>query len=210
MKIKSSGTEIPFLIIQDLYNEDELRMIKKEIDFIHSAGCFTENTGSAVSNDNKLKKASGVWMDKLYTNRNTSMILKLNTILFLDEEIMKSFINLSPYYRSYGAINADTTLMHYYENEDSYGSHNDGAVYSAVTWFFNKPKKFEGGNLTFPDLNVSIEVEDNMSVIFPSMLVHKVEQIQMSKSDTNDDEKNGRYSIAQFMFIVPFNLCRPY
>jgi hypothetical protein len=37
MKIESSGTEIPFLIIRDMYSENELRMIKQEIDFLHSA-----------------------------------------------------------------------------------------------------------------------------------------------------------------------------
>jgi hypothetical protein len=127
MKIESSNTEPPFLIIRDVYNENDLRKIKKEIDFIHSSGCLTSDNDvlqSAKVDGKYLKKASGVWMDRLYANRNTSTILKLNSILFLDEEIMKSFINLSPYYRSYGAINADTTLLHYYENEDSYGLHN--------------------------------------------------------------------------------------
>ena len=116
---------------------------------------------------------------------------------------MKSFINLSPHYRSYGAVNLDMTLMHYYENEDHYGSHNDLAGYSAVTWFFNKPKKFKGGNLIFTNLNFEVEIENNMSIIFPSWMEHEVEEIQMVKSDINDDEKNGRHSIAQFMYIVP-------
>jgi hypothetical protein len=209
MKIESSNTEPPFLIIRDLYDENNLKKIKKEIDFIHSAGCLTSNDeelSSARFEGNYIKKASGVWIDSLYANRDTSIILKLNRALLFDEKIVKSFINLNPYYRSYGATNADSTLLHYYENGDSYGSHNDGAVYSAVTWLFNTPKKFKGGNFTFTELNMTIEIENNMSIIFPSMLDHKVEQIQMSESDVNVDEKNGRYSIAQFMFIVPSNV----
>ena len=200
MEIKSSGTEIPFLIIQDLYNEDELCMIKKEIDFVHSAGCFTENTGSAMNDGDKLKKGKGIWLDTVYANRNMSMILRLNRKPMHDVEIKQSFINLSPYHISYTRINRDTTLLHYYENEDLYKSHRDAAVFSCVTWFFNKPKKFTGGNLIFTDLNVSIEIEDNMCVIFPSILLHEVEEIKMQENV--GDEKNGRYSLAQFMSIV--------
>ena len=200
MEIKSSGTEIPFLIIRDLYDEDELRMIKKEIDFIHSAGCFTENTGSATdSSGNKLKKAKGIWLDTMYTDRNTSMILRLNRKPLHDVEIKQAFINLSPYHNSYAWINKDATLLHYYENEDLYKSHSDRTVFSCITWFFNRPKKFKGGNLTFTDLNVSIEIEDNMCVIFPSMLYHGVEEIKMQEDV--GDEKNGRYSLAQFMLM---------
>jgi hypothetical protein len=213
MKIESSNTEPPFLIIRDLYNENDLKKIKKEIDFIHSSGCLTSDNdalNSAKKDGKYIKKASGVWLDGLYINRNTSTILKLNRILLTDEEIVKSFKNLSPHYRSYGAVNYDTTLMHYYENEDNYGLHNDIAVYSAVTWFFNKPKKFKGGNLIFANLNFEVEIENNMSIIFPSWMEHKVEEIQMAESDINDDEKNGRHSIAQFMFIVPSAETRSY
>jgi hypothetical protein len=199
MEIKSSGTQIPFLIIQNLYNEDELRMIKKEIDFIHSAGCFTENTGSAISDGNKSKKGKGIWLDSVYTDRNTSMILRLNRKPICDDKIKQAFINLSPYHNSYTWINKDTTLLHYYENGDLYKSHHDSTVFSCITWFFNSPKKFKGGNLTFTDLNVSIEIEDNMCVIFPSVLWHEVEEIKMQEDV--GDEKNGRYSLAQFLSI---------
>ena len=200
MKIKSSETKIPFLIVQDLYDEYELRMIKKEIDFIHSAGCLTSNIGSAMDSDgNKLRKAKGIWLDSMYTHRNTSMILRINRKPMHNTEIKQSFIDLSPYHNSYAWVNKDTTLLHYYENEDAYQSHHDETVFSCVTWFFNSPKKFKGGNLTFTDLNVSVEIEDNMCVIFPSMLRHEVEEIKMQE-DIND-EKNGRYSLAQFMLI---------
>jgi hypothetical protein len=200
MKIESSGTEIPFLIIRDLYDEDELRMIKKEIDFIHAAGCFTENTGSAQDTDgNKAKRGKGIWLDGVYRDRNTSMILRLNRKPICDAKIQQAFMNLSPYHDAYRLINKDTTLLHYYENGDAYKSHRDATVFSCITWFFNSPKKFKGGNLTFTELNVSIEIEDNMCVIFPGVLWHEVEEIKMQKD--NGDEKNGRYSLAQFMMI---------
>jgi hypothetical protein len=200
MKIKSSETKIPFLIVQDLYDEHELRMIKKEIDFIHSAGCLTANTGSAIDGDgNILKKAKGIWLDNIYTDRNTSMILRLNRKPMHNKEIKQSFIDLNPYHNSYAWVNRDTSLLHYYENGGAYKSHHDETVFSCVTWFFNNPKKFKGGNLTFTDLNVTIEIEDNMCVIFPSILKHEVEEIKMQEDI--DDEKNGRYSLAQFMLI---------
>ena len=143
MKIESSGTEIPFLIIRDLYDEDELRMIKKEIDFIHTAGCFTENTGSAEDGyGNKAKKGKGIWLDGVYRDRNTSMILRLNRKPICDAKIQQAFMNLSPYHDSYRLINKDTTLLHYYEYEDVYKSHRDASVFSCITWFFNSPKKF--------------------------------------------------------------------
>ena len=208
MKIKSSNTEPPFLIIQDLYNEDELCTIKKEIDFIHSSGYLgsdVSKTSSAKTADGVyLKKAKGVWIDSLYTNRDTSMILKLNRILMTNPEIAESFINLNQYYNSYRAVNVYTSLLNYYENEGYYDTHKDAAAYSTITWFFNKPKKFKGGNLIFTDLNFEVEIEDNMSIIFPSWMKHKVEEVKMV--DANTDDKNGRYSLAQFLFIAPQSL----
>jgi predicted 2-oxoglutarate/Fe(II)-dependent dioxygenase YbiX len=205
MKIESSGTEIPFLIIRDMYSENELRMIKQEIDFLHSAGCLNSNQneiGSARNPDGtSQKKAKGVWLDSLYLNRKTSMILTLNRAIMDKPEIVQSFMNLAPYYRSYRFTNADTSLLNYYENTDKYDAHLDFAMYSAITWFFNKPKKFKGGNLIFPELNREVHIEDNMAVIFPSSVVHKVEEIQMNDVDSNG--RNGRYSLAQFMFVVP-------
>ena len=93
-------------------------------------------------------------------------------------------------------FNQDNTLLSYYENGNYYHSHTDKAFLTCLTWVFKQPKKFEGGNLTFTDYDITIEVNTNCTVIFPSCIKHEVSKISMKKEDL--DDLNGRICITQF------------
>ena len=202
MKFETFKSDVSFLIVRDLYDSNELSLIKKELNFLHAARAFRRDTETlqgalhGVTGEH-LKKASGVWIDHVYSNRDTSVILKINRKLFNHQDIVKNFIDLNPYHLHYWKCNGDMTLLHYYENADYYKSHTDRAVFTAVTWFFEEPKKFKGGNFKFTDLNKTIEIENNMCVIFPSFLFHEVDEITMDNIDENIP--NGRFSMTQFL-----------
>ena len=87
-------------------------------------------------------------------------------------------------------------MISYYENNDYYKSHTDLALLTSLTWFFKQPKKFKGGNLTFTDYNVTIEVNANCTVIFPSCIKHEVSELTMKEEDLNN--LNGRICMTQF------------
>ena len=197
-----TDTKVPFLIIRDLYTPEELSLINVELDFLNKSGSLLlNNTISATKYGQVLKKAQGVFLDGFYANRNASLILKFNRKLFTNRDIVTQFINLnSIYYSNYVSCNFDSTLLNYYEDTDYYKVHADDAVYSIITWIFKEPKLFTGGDLRFVDENRTINIKNNMAVIFPSFLKHEVDEIKLNKDAPHN---SGRYSIAQFLQFGP-------
>ncbi len=196
---------VSFLVIKNLYSKDELFLIQNELDFLWSSLAFTNDIKylnvAKLDDGSVLGQRSGVWLDYFYSDRMSSSILRLNRKPFADEEIRNTFANLNPYHFHYLNLDYDNTLIQYYENSDYYKSHTDKAMFSLVTWFNKEPKRFAGGNFKFTDLDYTIEIENNMCVIFPSFLWHEVEEIKIT--ETSKYEPNGRFSMTQFLVYDP-------
>jgi hypothetical protein len=193
----------PFLEVKDLYDEDELQLIWQELEFLNQLGKLKgpENTGSAVDLETKvpLKENKGLIMDNVYTERTTSNILSINPKIFC-EDILNAFTDLSFSYELIKRTNYDTTIISYYENGGYYKPHEDKSIFTAVTWFFKEPKAFSGGDFHFSDYDLTIKVENNCSVIFPSFVKHAVDEIIMKDKSLH---KHGRYAMTQFCYILP-------
>ena len=196
---------VSFLVVKELYDQNELQLIQKELNFLYYSSSFTRDKARLVTaqlaDGSYLAERSGVWLDNFYRDRNTSIILRINRKLFAEKEIVDQFVKLNPYHLSYSKCDIDTTLLQYYENSDYYKSHTDNACFSIVTWFFQEPKKFVGGNLRFTDLEIVIEIENNMSVIFPCFLYHEVDEVKML--EVEDNVPIGRFSMSQFLLFKP-------
>jgi hypothetical protein len=189
----------PFLKIENLYDKDELKLIWQELDFLTTKLENPENTGAAKDNEGKsLKNNSGLLLDDVYQKRNISNILSINTKLFLPE-IINAFSDLSFGYQNIKKTNYDRTLISYYENGGYYKSHEDIAMYTAITWFFKEPKAFVGGDFYFTDYNLKIEIKNNITVLFPSFVKHSVDEVIL---ENNNLIGCGRYSMVQSCFIV--------
>ena len=192
---------LPFLQIENLYDEDELKLIWQELDFLNYPNKLKipEKTGTAVDKENiPIKKNKGLFLDTIYPEREISNILTLNRKSF-DAEIVDAFSELSFGYQSIKQTNEDSTLISYYENADYYKPHIDTAMYTAVTWFFKGPKAFVGGDFYFSDYNLKIEVQNNMMILFPSFVKHSVDKIILKDKSLFG---YGRYSMTQFAYIV--------
>jgi Rps23 Pro-64 3,4-dihydroxylase Tpa1-like proline 4-hydroxylase len=189
----------PFLKIENLYDKDELKLIWQELDFLTTKLENPENTGAAKDNEGKsLKNNSGLLLDDVYQKRNISNILSINTKLFLPE-IINAFSDLSFGYQNIKKTNYDRTLISYYENGGYYKSHEDIAMYTAITWFFKEPKAFVGGDFYFTDYNLKIEIKNNITVLFPSFVKHSVDEVILENKNIIG---SGRYSMVQSCFIV--------
>lgn len=99
--------------------------------------------------------------------------------------------------------------------DGSLTAHTDGAFYkphidlggpgihrtralSAVYYFFNTPKRFEGGDLRLysigkPGEFVDIPALDNQLVVFPSMVLHEVRPVTVP---------SGKFEDARFAFNI--------
>jgi Rps23 Pro-64 3,4-dihydroxylase Tpa1-like proline 4-hydroxylase len=189
----------PFLKIENFYNEDELKLIWQELEFLTHPIKLNppEETGTAVDINNIiLKNNFGILLDNSYYKRELSSILCVNKKIF-SEEILDHFSKLSFGYEELYHTNDDKTLISYYENGGYYKPHIDNAIYTAITWFFREPKCFTGGDFYFYDYDYKIEIQNNMTVIFPSFVRHSVSEII---SDETKFTGNGRYSMTQFIY----------
>lgn len=190
----------PYLKIENLYTEEELELIGDELIFLNHKSKLEEpkDTGSAKdSSDNLLKENRGLFLDDLYKRREISNILSVNRKIF-NKEYLEAYANLSFGYKSILECNQDTTLISYYENGGYYKPHKDSSMHTALTWFFETPKMFEGGDLFFPEYNEKIEIQQNMTVIFPSFVLHSVEEVKMKE---NTSQGFGRYCMSQFITV---------
>jgi len=186
-----------YQVIENFYNEKELSLIWKELEFLTPKLLSAAETAASTNPDGTYKKhAKGLFLDHVYSDRNVSDILTCNrkafNINFINQLIKKDIV-----YRNFMACNEDHTLINYYENNDYYNKHSDAGLLSTLTFFFKEPKSFTGGDLIFNDFNITIPIKNNMFIIFPSYYEHEVTKIKMKQKDI--DKGLGRYSMAQFL-----------
>ena len=196
MKINTYADPFPYLLIEDLYTEEEETLIKKELDFFLPSLKEPLLTGTATDIDTGevLKRIKGIFLDEVFTDRSVSYILKINrkTFSVLEEQKEKTDV----WFFKHQKTNRDNTLISYYETGDYYRVHDDNALFTVLTWFYKGPRSFTGGDFVFPGYNIRIECKNNMTVIFPSMIQHGVEDVKV------DDDKlgqgYGRWCLTQF------------
>ena len=203
MEVHSIQDPFPHLIVDDIYNENELQLIWQELEFLTYLTKWKspEETASAKLNDKILKNNLGIFLDGddgIYADRKASNILSVNRKI-LDKEILGAYGALSFGYQTTFMTNTDTTLISYYEDSHYYEKHKDHAIMTALTWFYKEPKAFFGGDLIFSDFNkYTVELKNNRAVLFPSFVFHEVEEICMPEHKPGF----GRYCMAQFFMIV--------
>ena len=197
--------KLPVAIIDNFYDVKAQQKIMDELQFLNNDSRKLrppEETGSAYDTNSRgekhyLKKNKAIGLDSIYGDRSVSNILTENRKLF-STKVVDSLINLHPLFRYVKFATADSTLVSYYENSDYYKKHHDTAVITAITWFYKKPKSFEGGNLILED-DLKIDCIPNRCVVFPSCTFHSVEKIRMKADITR--ENSGRFAISQFLYF---------
>jgi len=203
MNVQKNQEPFPHLIVDEVYSEDELKLIWQELEFLTYPEKWKEpkQTGSATLHEKVLKNNLGLFLDGedgIYRDRKVSNILSVNQKI-TGKEILGEYCNLSFGYSCALMSNYDTTLISYYEDSHYYQKHNDRSVLTALTWFYKEPKMFFGGDLIFSDYDrFTISLKNNRCLLFPSFLFHEVEEICMPEHKPG----YGRYCMAQFFMIV--------
>jgi len=187
-----------YLLVRNFYTDEEQALIWQELEFLTHKHKLQPPQATGQLNP-MMKKNRGVFLDNIYADRSMSNILKVNRKIF-SAPVFKAFADLHPLTKCINAVNADTTLLSYYEATDHYKPHSDTATVTALSWHFKEPRNFEGGDLVFSDLDETILVENNMLIIFPSCLRHGVTQVKM-KDGVEPWKGLGRYCLSSFMNI---------
>jgi hypothetical protein len=197
----------PHVIIDNFYDENELKHIWQELDFYTAPTKFVSamETGGAIDKLTRapLPRHLAIDLDYLYNaNRNISNILTVNR-KFFNKGIMEEIFNMHPLLRAIHQINYDCTKIKYYEDGDYYKSHCDNSRFTSLTYLYKEPKSFIGGDLYFEEFNYTIPIENNRLVFFAGCLKHASTDLQM-----NNDKKEivcsgfGKYTIANFMDVI--------
>ena len=175
-----------YLVIDDFYTEDELKLVEQEILALKPFRVSASHTKA----DEDLKTGSGLFLDEMFSKyRESSKILTLNRKLFSDE-VFEEAMKLNAFFGHLKQCNFDATLLNYYSDGEEYKPHRDQAVLSAVTFF--GIGSFTGGEFCFPEINETVDFKHNRLVLFPSCMQHQALPIAT-------EDGSVRVSIAQFL-----------
>ena len=198
MEVKYHEERIPFVVIDDLYDEKEQSEIMVELDYLCTERRlippFKDKNGASDDYRN-IKNVGCLYLDTFYRKRRHSSILQITEKLFMDDASLIS--NHPHWYFDISSINSHSTHILYYEDSNEYPAHRDECRFTAVTYFYRQPKKFEGGDLQFPDHQIEVECVNNRIIVFPSMLFHRSTPVRMLENDNHT--KNGKFCITQFL-----------
>ena len=198
----------PHLILENFYNEEELELVWEELKYYTKPGKLLEpkDFGGVVDKTN----SHAIALDAVYINdrrnkvdyRKLSNILTVNRKLFLPE-ILEPFAKIHDCCSVAPMATYDVTKIRYYHDEEYYDAHIDKTFqFLAFSYFYKEPKKFEGGELYFPDyIDIdALTCENNMTIIFPGWVQHGVRTVTIKDSDYYDGF--GRYAITSFMSCI--------
>jgi len=191
--------KLPIAIIDNFYTNEELNLLGVEINFLLSGNdkfLSAELSNSALDpvTNKPLRRSKTIVLDKVYIDRNISNILAVSNKIF-DDEIIKLLVKEHGFFRFLKHSNQDCTKLHLYLDNDGYDKHTDGSVITSLSWLFDNPKNFEGGDLEIEN-SINIECVFNRTVLIPSLLLHKVTDIKIL-----NNEHSGRFCIAKFIGV---------
>lgn len=158
-----------------------------------------ETFGGLTEDGQMKKKNASVFLDNVYSDRRLSDILVNNRKIFFPSVVSK-LINLHPFFNYIPQCNNDCTLLSYYDHDNRYEEHRDTSIITVLTWFYEEPKKFEGGEFVV-EKDFTIECKANRTVFMPSYMLHAVTPVIPKKPNKG----LGRYTMTQFINSYPVN-----
>jgi Rps23 Pro-64 3,4-dihydroxylase Tpa1-like proline 4-hydroxylase len=179
-------------VIDNIFSQQELVEIKKELTSLYEPAknpiYSGKDTVATDSEGTSKRKSNSLFLDIYFENRREdSRILNINRKIFFDKFLIEALINKSMLYRHITNCTKDHTLINFYSANDYYDCHKDSSCFTALSFFELEP--FTGGNLIFPEFNLTITSNENRMVIFPGFLEHGSTKV----------EKGVRVSMAQFI-----------
>jgi len=198
----------PHAIIENFYNDEELKLIWEELNFYTKPGKLLDvkDYGGVEG----YTSAKAIMLDSLYQDKTESgglnwrimsNILTVNRKLFTSG-VLDAFAEIDDCCCLANQSNNDITKVRYYHDGDAYNPHTDkGFQFLAFSYFYKEPKKFEGGQLYFPKYDYEVPCDNNSMIIFPGWVEHGVRKVSIKEFDYFDGW--GRYAITSFFGSKP-------
>jgi len=195
MQVKFVRKPTPHLLLDNIFSEEELKLVWTELNFIHPNLEPPQHTDGAKINGEVIKKNSGIFLYDVYKKYTYSHILKLIYQKIYHNQDLKNKWEVAWTKDFFSSSNWDSALVSYYEDLDNYKSHCDNSNFTTLMWIWREPKSFIGGDFTLDNYSHKIKVNNNSGIIFLSAEKHSVSTVKM----TNQSSENcGRYCISSF------------
>lgn len=198
MEVNYYNEEIPLIIVDNFYTEQERNDIMVELDYLSDDRRMIpphkDKEAAHYKNVNQ-KNAKCQYLDSFFQHREHSSILQITEKIFQNNT---EIINNHPHwFYDCSQINAHWTHIIYYEHNEEYKPHKDTARMTVLTYFYREPKRFEGGHTLFPDYDIQVECKNNRILVFPSNITHA--SVSLKMDDQYRNKKNGKFCITQFL-----------
>lgn len=192
----------PHVIIKNVYDDNELRLIWRELEFLTEKYKLKPGAENGAQKSTSLSginpsQTLGLNLDKVYHDRSISDILTV-TSKIADNHYVNRICEVSPLVGHLKYCNTVCTKIKYYESNNYYRGHYDGSRFTFLTYLFKQPKQFTGGDLYFDDYDYTIELENNMTVFFVGSIIHSSKEVELNP-DVQPWIGEGKYCIAQFV-----------
>lgn len=196
MNIKHYTEPFYHIIIDDIFSDEVLSEIFKEIEILETEFKSEKFTFSAKDFNGKLlKKNKGIFLNESKFYESLKIINYLNNIL--DKVCSDNDWKNKTLHRMFNSMLWVSDLLNCYKCGDYYKPHFDGGIFSMITFFYKNYNKCEdGGDLYFPEHNYIHKCKSNQSIIFLSKELHGVTELKSS-------EPVSRYSIVKFSIYQP-------
>ena len=183
-----------YIEVRNLWTEQERKEMFDEMLYLENKNIFeSAEKYDLDGSGNPLRYNKSGFIDSIWINRDYSKILKHNRKvydLFANKKVKDSW------YFDGLEFKSDATLVAYYEDTELF-PHRDNSLVSAVSWFFKEPKQFSGGKLAFVDYDLTFEVTNDLTILFPSNIEHEVTKVSIN--DGYDGKQCGRFGMTQFL-----------
>ena len=198
-KLCTNNKAFPYMIIDDFYSPTEEDLVWKDLEKLKK-DLLPDNQpigyGIATEFGKPMGRMKRVYLDdKFLDRREDSNILQVYKKI-TSQEVRDNYKKTTAAYRQWEITNNDESIVSYYDDGDCYNSHFDKFMHTVLIWFYKKPKRFTGGNLTFPESNQKVECLHNRLLIFPSYYLHEIDKVELEEEYRN--KELGRYCITHF------------
>lgn len=192
-------------VLHNFYTENEMDRIWKEIYFLNSTdfGWVSPNPVKNATDENGVPLIQGAKqfdLSVLFDRYEYAMGTTKSNIYSLGKKICKwieYLKNKHDVYYNLHAVNQHATFLNYYNQDNGiYKLHHDRSTYTMLSYFYEEPKNFIGGDLLVEDRKY--EISNGFTIILPGWMQHGTTSIKIiDKTRTT----SGRYSIANFFNI---------
>lgn len=191
MKHQIFSDPFPYIILENTFDENEIKLLWKEIDFLEPKLKTPDGFSAAINEDGEyITNSVGLSVDSIYNDRSCSDILTICQKKFFDNclESYEEYIASSDYWITWRDSNNHYTKLRKYSPGQGYNPHADTWVNVLISSTLYRGEG-SGGDLYFPYHDLTIQTNNNQTVIFPGWVEHSV----------LDVEEKDRYAITIFV-----------